>query len=121
MTVPAPHRQFGKIQLRVLASVTAAFACLTSIVHAQDSLPLPEPPVTPEAPSQENFDSDFFPAASPWRNPQLVQTLEGHEAPIDALVFSADGKMLLSGGSTNDGNIKLWWLQTGREIDSFRE
>ncbi|NEO97907.1 MAG: WD40 repeat domain-containing protein [Symploca sp. SIO2E9] len=120
MTFFAHSSQLGKIQLTVLASVTVAVAGLTSIARAQDSLPVPVPPVPTETPSQENFDSDFIPAASLWSNPQLVQILEGHEAPIDALLFSADGEMLLSGGSTNDGNIKLWRLQTGKEIDSFR-
>lgn len=117
MKVSALHSQFCKIQLAVLASVTAAIAGLTTIARAQDSLPLPTPP---DIPSQENFDSDFLPTASSWRNPQLVRTLEGHEAPVNALVFSSDGERLFSGGSTNDGNIKLWKLQTGEEIDSFR-
>lgn len=55
-----------------------------------------------------------------WQNIELVRTLKGHNGAIDSLVFSPDGKMLISGGSYNDGKIKLWWLKTGREIDSLR-
>src|SRR6476469_7602520 len=55
-----------------------------------------------------------------WQNIELVRTLKGHNGAVDSLVFSPDGKILISGGSYNDGKIKLWWLKTGREIDSLR-
>jgi COMPASS component SWD3 len=61
-----------------------------------------------------------IPISEVWKNVQLVRTLKGHDGAVESLVFSPDSKMLISGGSNNDGKIKLWWVRTGTEIDSLR-
>ncbi len=43
--------------------------------------------------------------------------LAGHQDPVNALVFSADGKMLASGSF--DGTVKLWAVATGEELAFF--
>jgi WD40 repeat protein len=45
--------------------------------------------------------------------------LKGHSREVLAVAFSEDGKMLASSGA--DGNLKLWDLQTGKELASFKE
>jgi len=42
---------------------------------------------------------------------------KGHSGPVSAIGFSPDGKYLVSGSS--DKNIKLWEVETGREIRTF--
>jgi WD40 repeat protein len=54
-------------------------------------------------------------------------TLSGHKLPVTAVAFSADGKFLASGSGgvgtpiANDtpGEVKLWSLETQREIKAF--
>lgn len=57
---------------------------------------------------------------SPWQSPILTRTLKGHSGTIDALAFTPDSKFLLSGGSYNDGRIRLWNVKTGREVEEAR-
>ncbi len=44
-------------------------------------------------------------------------TFEGHQSDIDAVVFTPDGRFVVSGST--DGNIKFWDLKTGREARTF--
>ncbi len=46
-----------------------------------------------------------------------VRKFSGHTASVKCLVFSADGKRLISGG--DDKTIRLWDTQTGREVQRF--
>lgn len=39
----------------------------------------------------------------------------GHRGPVVAVAFSPDGKLALSGGS-DDGTMRLWDVETGREL-----
>jgi WD40 repeat protein len=48
---------------------------------------------------------------------QLV-TPEGHSSSINAILFSADGRLVVTAGS--DGTARLWEAATGREIRAFR-
>ncbi len=84
--------------------------CCQAALVAQDNL---------NSPSSEIIELEFLPSDS-WRNPQLVRTIEAHSGPVDVLTFSADGQFLISGGSRNDAHLKVWWLETGRAIDSIR-
>ncbi|MBN3868918.1 MAG: hypothetical protein HWQ23_00830 [Nostoc sp. JL33] len=43
-----------------------------------------------------------------------IRTLTGHSNGVNSIVFSRDGKTLVSGGQ--DKTIKLWEVETGREI-----
>jgi WD40 repeat protein len=117
-SVPSCCR-FGKKQLVILGAVAAGIAGVTRIADSQ-SLPVPVVPVLPDTSSPQTTDSEPRSQAESWRNPQFVRTLQGHLAAVDALTFSPDGKILLSGGSNSDGRIKLWWLRTGKEIENIR-
>ncbi len=45
-----------------------------------------------------------------------LPALEGHRGGTYPVVFSADGKLIASGGSYNDGEIHLWDAVTGKEV-----
>ncbi|NET62232.1 MAG: WD40 repeat domain-containing protein [Symploca sp. SIO2E6] len=70
-------------------------------------------------PSSEIIELEFLPLDA-WRNPQLLRTIDAHSGPVDVLTFTADNQFLISGGSRNDAHLKVWWLETGREVDSIR-
>jgi WD40 repeat protein len=44
-------------------------------------------------------------------------TFEGHKSDIDAVVFTPDGRFVVSGST--DGNIKFWNIKTGQEARTF--
>ena len=50
------------------------------------------------------------------RNDTVI-TLEGHAAPINAIAFSPDGRLLVSGG--DDHVFKLWDVRHGKNVSTF--
>ena len=48
----------------------------------------------------------------------LKRTIQGHAAPITALLFTPDGKTLVSG--CMQGLIAFWDITTGRQISKFK-
>ena len=44
-------------------------------------------------------------------------TVEGHKSDIDAVIFTPDGRFVVSGST--DGNIKFWDVKTRREARTF--
>ncbi|GBF80115.1 WD40 repeat domain-containing protein [Aphanothece sacrum] len=53
-------------------------------------------------------------------DPILRHTLIGHTTPIRSLIFSRDGRTLISGGGTNEPFLKFWSVETGEEVDTLR-
>jgi WD40 repeat protein len=51
------------------------------------------------------------------RGNRLIRILAEHPAEVKSLVFSPDGRQLLS--ACNDGTLKVWDVATGREASSF--
>ncbi|NEP62182.1 MAG: WD40 repeat domain-containing protein, partial [Symploca sp. SIO2G7] len=85
-------------------------ACCQARLVAQNNLDIP---------SSEIIELEFLPSDG-WRNPQLLRTIDAHSGPVDVLTFTADSQFLISGGSHNDAHLKVWWLDSGKEIDSIR-
>lgn len=48
---------------------------------------------------------------------QVLKTLKGHASSVKLMVFSSDGKTLVSG--SEDNTIRLWNVSSGQEINSF--
>ncbi|NES23429.1 MAG: WD40 repeat domain-containing protein [Symploca sp. SIO3E6] len=84
--------------------------CCQAKLVAQDNL---------NTPSSEIMELEFLPSDS-WRNPQLLRTIDAHSGPVDVLTFTADSQFLISGGSRNDAHLKVWWLESAKEVDSIR-
>ncbi len=70
--------------------------------------------------SQQEYEYEKTVSAEPWSEVKLLRTLKGHNTAVDALVFSPDDKILLSGGSYNDAHLRMWWVNTGTQIESIR-
>ncbi len=55
-----------------------------------------------------------------WSRPRLIQSFVGHSSAVNALTFSPDGEIVVSGGSSNDPTLKFWSVATGKEIEKIR-
>ncbi|NJL00260.1 MAG: WD40 repeat domain-containing protein [Spirulinaceae cyanobacterium SM2_1_0] len=60
------------------------------------------------------------PLIQQWRDARLRHQLDGHTTTVDALIFSPDSQVLISGGAQNDPTIRRWSVQTGRQLDNQR-
>jgi WD40 repeat protein len=58
-------------------------------------------------------------AAQPWRKVRLIYSLE-ERTTVESLVFSPDGKILISGGGRNDPQMRLWSVETGENLSKVR-
>ncbi|HEX5271868.1 MAG TPA: WD40 repeat domain-containing protein, partial [Gemmataceae bacterium] len=47
---------------------------------------------------------------------KAVRTIRGHKHMAICLAFSPDGKLLATGGSQNDNDIRVWDVATGKEL-----
>jgi WD40 repeat protein len=76
-----------------------------------------------DAVSQARSASEGTEGFSPHRSAsegtcRLHRVLRGHEGMVTSLVFSADGRRLVSGAC--DGTVRLWETSTGRELACLR-
>jgi WD40 repeat protein len=53
-------------------------------------------------------------------NPQLIYTFIEHSGTIKSLAFTPDSRTLISGGSDNEGVIRLWDTTTGKRVGIIR-
>jgi WD40 repeat protein len=58
-------------------------------------------------------------AAQPWRKVRLIHSLE-ETTTVQSLVFSPDGKTLITGGGRNDPQMRLWSVETGENLSQVR-
>ncbi|PMB49009.1 hypothetical protein CEN39_22020 [Fischerella thermalis CCMEE 5201] len=74
----------------------------------------PVNPATVEARPNPETSNNFF-------QPQRIYTFKNHSGSIKSLTFSPDSKTLVSGGSHNDGVIRLWSIKNGDIIGTIRK
>lgn len=60
----------------------------------------------------------LYPSLMP-PNTELIRTIKGHTAAVTALTITADNQYIISG--SQDKIIKVWHLETGKEIFSLTE
>lgn len=78
------------------------------------------PEDTPSEQQQIPSTDDEKPSPNAWSHVRLIRVLEGHLTTVNSLVFSADGNILISGGSNNDPTLRFWSLKSGEKLDQIR-
>jgi len=79
---------------------------------------LPQNPIKAETVSPES--ATVTENIDLWRRPRLIQTFRGHTGTVNALAFSPDGEIVVSGGSSNDPTLKFWSVETGKQVEKIR-
>lgn len=103
-----PHRRQGsKSQMTSAKNILM----LMSVAGAIAIAPLIR--ISPAIPAQVEFTPPAQPTTS-IANPQLIYTFVEHLGTIKSLAFTPDSQTLISGGSDNDGIIRLWNTTTGK-------
>jgi WD40 repeat protein len=52
-------------------------------------------------------------------NPKLLRTLSGHQGTVKSLTFTPNSKILVSGGADNEGIIRFWDVESGRNAGNI--
>ena len=103
------HRNFCRIGLSIVAATGLLGA---GFVAPPERLAEPRFGLAAAEPAK--------PAAARWREAQLRHELRGHETAVEALTFSPDSQVLISGGTQNDATIRRWAVQSGRQVSTTR-
>ncbi len=97
----------GARNLLLLVSLTGA-AAIAPLIPIRSAIPASSSVIkllpNPQPPTQS------------FANPQLRYIFLEHTGTIKSLAFSPDSRILASGGSDNDGIIRLWNTETGKRI-----
>lgn len=75
-------------------------------------------PLTPQTEIQP--ERDTFPIPEQWRSTRLVRALEGQDSTPEAIIFTPDGQHLISGGSFTDPDLRVWSLNTGKQLSEIK-
>ena len=87
----------------------------------QNSPKLPRELISRE---QNNSELEFKSDIQRWRRVRLVHSLEEYKVIVDSLVFSPNNRILISGGGSNNPQMKFFSVETGKElteIDAHQE
>lgn len=135
LTQVLPRPKVGKTGWQYMTAIAIAIVGFSGVsVQAQSSfdpqevepmvLPPQERKVSPEdSPSEQQQippTEQGTPSPGDWSRVKLIRVLEGHLTTVNSLVFSADGNILISGGSNNDPTLRFWSLNTGDKLDQIR-
>lgn len=50
----------------------------------------------------------------------VERTVQAQNTAVNAIAFSPDGQVLISGGGHNDGRLRIWSLQSGKLLETTR-
>jgi WD40 repeat protein len=99
-------KNFFKLQITIIA-ITLLSGCIP------ESTPASNQPVTDSVIPVPSVNS-----GSMTENVAILHTFKGHSQRVLDVTFSAEGEFLVS--SSQDMNIKLWDVKSGKEAGSFR-
>ncbi|TVQ49220.1 MAG: WD40 repeat domain-containing protein [Gloeocapsa sp. DLM2.Bin57] len=97
-----------KLKIGLLISTIGLLSLSPTPIKGEETITIEEEPLT------------LLEAAELWRRPRLIQSFIGHEGAVNALTFSPDGDIVVSGGSSNDPTLKFWSVATGKQVERIR-
>lgn len=62
----------------------------------------------------------LHPLQSHAEEPTVQRTFQAQNTAVNAIAFSPDGQLLISGGGHNDGRLRMWSLKSGKLVETTR-
>lgn len=108
-------KSVSNYQVAIISAIAAIYGIHGVPVWGQ------ELPATPEIIIEtESDESENLTPLSTWKRPRLIHTLPKHQGSIDSLLFSPDNSILISGGGSNDAQMRFWSVETGKDLTQIR-
>jgi WD40 repeat protein len=117
MGVDMRWKHFIKIQVTIIA-VAWLYACSPTSTPESTEAVFPSETVTPILLPNTFTPVPNVTSSSATGNILSVRTFSGHSKMVLDVAFSAQGEFLAS--SSQDMNIKLWDVESGKEVHAFR-
>ena len=102
------------ILISILANINLLGATTQAHPHKENKIPEPPKELIPN--SREEDDLEFQSPIQRWRNVRLVRSIEEYKVTVDSLVFSPNNQILISGGGTNNPQMKFFSIETGEQL-----
>ncbi len=99
--------------------IAVSLGLTSSIAIKAHEIPTPQK-LEPNVEEIEITPESTKPYITPWRRVRLVHTLNKHQGAVDSLLFTPDSSLLISGGGTNDAQMRIWSLATGESLTKLR-
>ncbi len=100
-------RRFRDVMAIAASLVTWAYS---SSIGAQTTDIIDETPIIEDSQSLGSEFTTF----------RLIHTIKAYKTPVQSLGFAPQGRILVSGGSTNEPIMRFWSVTDGREIGAVR-
>ena len=119
-------KSFLTHQVAIFSTLAATFSGFSLLpVEAQELSEPPEiiietEPIDSEKLAPAEIEPETESVFTDWRRVRLVHTLPGHQSSISSLLFSPDSSILISGGGSNDANMRFWSVETGKRLTQIR-
>lgn len=118
---------FNKYRAAIFSTMAAIFYGF-NVLPLQAQLPTPSEIIENEPTESEDIDLETPLDVDPetdslfnsWRRVRLVHTLPDHQSSINSLVFSPDSSILITGGGSNDAQMRFWSVETGEPLTKIR-
>ena len=110
--------------LVLLISVSANLSFLIETTQAsphsqKNNFKLPRELIS-NSTDNNNSELEFKSNIQPWRRVRLVHSLEEYKVTVDSLVFSPNNRVLISGGGSNNPQMKFFSVETGEQLTEIR-
>lgn len=69
---------------------------------------------------ENNLELEFKSDIQRWRKVRLVHSLEKYKSTVNSLIFSPNNRILITGGSNNNPQLKFFSVETGKELTEIR-
>ncbi|AFZ34935.1 WD-40 repeat-containing protein [Stanieria cyanosphaera PCC 7437] len=112
-------RNHLSFKIQSLITVTAILLSLSNFLVQAREVPSIEEKI-PENKVETIPDSNIITSSQSWREVKLLHTLPEHQTSVDSLLFTPDNQTLISGGGTNDPEMRFWSVATGEQLTQVR-
>ena len=107
---------FLVILISILANINFLGAKTQAHPHPEEKIPQPPTELIPSSSEENDSELEFKSPIQRWRRVRLVHSIEDYKVTVDSLVFSPNNRILISGGGSNNPQMKFFSVETGEQL-----